>query len=303
MTTVLVTGAGGPAGASLGRQLAQRRRHGRDLRTIGVDVRSLEGTAFDETALVPAAVDPAYAPSMRASVARFRPDLVIPTVQDELPQAAVLAGLLSAVGASGASAVLAGAGPSGIAADKLLTMWALAGSKVAVPAHAVTTDFATSADALAWAGGPVVVKPRVSRGGRGVTVVEKPDDLEWPATDASWVVQGFVDGVEYAPQAYRSPHTGRTTVVVLEKTALKEGRVGNAAEAVRVADGAAPDVAAMAVSTVEALGLVGPVDMDVRCDSAGAPYVLEVNARFGALSAHAPELLDHVLDDWVRPTP
>ncbi|WP_262849720.1 ATP-grasp domain-containing protein [Mumia quercus] len=303
MTTVLVTGAGGPAGASLGRQLAERRLNGHDLRAIGVDVRPLDGTAFDETALVPAAVDPAYAPAMRASVARFRPDLVVPTVQDELPQAAVLAGLLSAVAAPGASVVLSGARPSGVAADKLLTMWALAAAGISVPTHAVTTDFATSADALGWAGGPVVVKPRVSRGGRGVTVVEKPDDFEWPSTDASWVVQGFVDGAEYAPQAYRSPHDGRTTVVVLEKTALKEGRVGNAAGAVRLADGAAPDVAALAVSTVEALGLVGPVDMDVRRDGAGAPYVLEVNARFGALSAHAPELLDHVLDDWVRPTP
>ncbi|TNC42457.1 ATP-grasp domain-containing protein [Mumia zhuanghuii] len=303
MPTVLVTGAGGPAGASLGHQLAGRGFDGREVTTVGVDLTALEGTAFTRTAAVASAADPAYAPSMRAVIDEFRPDLVIPTVQDELAQVAVLADLLTSRGDAGATVVVAGARPSALAADKLLTMWALAEAGVPVPAHTVATDFTDTAEALAWAGGAVVVKPRVSRGGRGVTVVEKPEDLDWPSDDASWVVQGFVDGPEYAPQVYRSPETGRTTVVVLEKTALKEGRVGNAASAVRAKDGAVPDVAEVAAATVEALDLVGPVDMDMRRDTAGMPYVLEVNGRFGALSAHAPELLDHVLRDWLRPGP
>ncbi|MFD1827027.1 ATP-grasp domain-containing protein [Mumia zhuanghuii] len=303
MPTVLVTGAGGPAGSSLGRQLADRARDGRTLRTIGVDLDSLDGGPFTDIATVAAAADPAYAPSMRAVVERFRPDLVIPTVQDELPQAAVLADVIAEAAAPRASVVIASARASGLAADKLLTMWTLASAGVPVPVHTAASELPDAAGALAWAGGPVVVKPRVSRGGRGVSVVEKPEDLDWSATDASWIVQGFVDGPEYAPQVYRSPRTGLTTVVVLEKTVLKEGRVGNAADAVRLPDSAVPDVTQIAAATVEALDLVGPVDMDVRRDTAGAPYVLEVNGRFGALSAHAPELLDLVLDEWLGPKP
>jgi len=300
MTTFLVTGAGGPAGATLGRQLAGRRgRDGRPFTTVGVDLDALAESPFTSTATVAAAADPAYAPSMLAAVRRNRPDLVVPTVQDELPQVAVLADTLASAGAPGARVVVAGARASELAADKLLTMWTLERAGVAVPAYAPATDLPDVDAALALAGGPVVVKPRVSRGGRGVRVVERAADLDWAATDASWIVQAFVDGPEYAPQVYRSPVTGASTVVVLAKTVLKEGRVGNAADAERVPDGSVPEVAALAVAAVEALDLVGPVDMDVRLDRAGRPFVLEVNGRFGALSAHAPELLDHVLDEWL----
>ena len=51
----------------------------------------------------------------------------------------------------------------------------------------------------------------------------------------------------------------------------------------------------MALAAVRALGLTGPVDVDVRRLVDGRPVVLEVNARFGANSAAAPELLDAVL--------
>ena len=74
--------------------------------------------------------------------------------------------------------------------------------------------------------------------------------------------------------------------------------MGNAAAVERLPDDAEPDVVALALRTVEALGLVGPVDMDVRRSGDGTPVVLEVNSRFGALSAHAPEVLEDVLAEW-----
>ena len=45
----------------------------------------------------------------------------------------------------------------------------------------------------------------------------------------------------------------------------------------RLADAGEPDVA-IALRTAEALGLVGPLDMDVRRDEDGQPLVLEVNS-------------------------
>lgn len=304
--TVLITGAGGPAGRSLGRQLAERVAEGLSVRVIGVDLAPLEATGYDQVVGVPPAADLGYGPAMRDVVSAFAPDVIIPTVQDELPQIAVLADVLARAAADArpdhvpARVVTAGATGSAIASDKLLTMWALAAAGVSVPVHAPANAFASAADALTWAGGPVVVKPRVSRGGRGVVLIEDPAGVDWSTFGAAHVVQNFAGGTEYAPQTYRSGD-GSVRSYVLEKTVLKEGRVGNAADAIRLPDGSLPEIEQLAIATVEALGLVGPVDMDVRLDDAGRPLVLEVNGRFGALSALAPELLAGVLADHLLP--
>lgn len=245
---------------------------------------------------VPAAADPAYDRVMLELISRHQPDLVVPTVADELPRMAVL----SAASGLGSQVVLSAPGPAAISSDKLLTMWALARQGLAVPRYAGADEFSSAADALSFIGGPLVVKPRVARGGRGVHVVEDPHDPVWERLDGSWIVQAFASGTEYSPQVYRSPVSGRTTVVVLEKTGRKEGRVGNATAVARLPSSEAPDVAAVAEKVAQGLDLVGPIDMDVRRMADGTPVVLEVNCRFGAVSAHAPELLDHVLADWPR---
>ena len=50
-------------------------------------------------------------------------------------------------------------------------------------------------------------------------------------------------------------------------------------------------MALLAVKACHALKLKGPIDLDVRRMADGHPVVLEVNARFGANSSLAPELL------------
>lgn len=291
--TILVTGAAGPAGRALGAQLASRGAALR-VRAVGVDAAPVPVPGYDVVGPVVAAADPLYEDATRELLDQISPDLVVPTVSDELPRLAVLG---QATGL-GRRLVLSAPGATAVAGDKLLTMWAMARQGVAVPTFAGAELFTTAEQALEWAGGPVVVKPRVARGGRGVHVVEDPADSVWEHLDARWVVQVFAPGTEYSPQVYRSPSTGRSTVVVLQKAALEHGRVGNATAAERLDDTAAPDVAALAAHAAEALDLVGPADMDIRRLADGTPVVLEVNARFGALSAGAPELLDGVLAEW-----
>jgi carbamoyl-phosphate synthase large subunit len=82
-------------------------------------------------------------------------------------------------------------------------------------------------------------------------------------------------------------------VVVLRKLARTHGAVGNGTAVERVLDAA--DAGAVALDAARAIGLRGPVDIDVRRLADGVPAVLEINARFGAHSAHAPELVDAVL--------
>ncbi|GAA2231879.1 ATP-grasp domain-containing protein [Promicromonospora sukumoe] len=322
MTTLLVTGAGGPAGRALGAQLAARAAAGADLTWVGVDIVPVDDPNYPATDHAPRADAWDYVTGMRDLVVKHAPDLVIPTVQDELPQVAVLAQTLD----HATTVLTAAPGPAALAADKLLTMLALDRAGVPVPRYALPTDFESVDEALAWAHGPVVIKPRVSRGGRGVRLVESAADLSapgdpgdltgpagptvWTALDASWIVQTFAEGTEYCPQLFRPTASAGTpgidgtgtTAVVLEKTVLKQGRVGNAAAVVRPAAGTLPDVEDVARRAVAALGLTGPADLDIRRDATGAPLVLEVNGRFGANSEHTPELLDAVLGTYQHGT-
>lgn len=320
MRTILVTGVGGPAGRALVQQLADL-EHAEPITIIGADVHPVELPGLALCEAVPRADDPAYLVAMRQLVGRVRADLIIPTVQDELVQMSTLGSVLG--NPPGMQSVLEGIGgvsaprrawfrpkvviskptATAIAADKLTTMWALAEAGVAVPAFGAVSEFTSTQHALDRMRGPVVVKPRVSRGGRGVQVIENASDLDWGSLDDGLIVQEFASGTEYAAQVYRSPVDGRTQVVVLEKTAMKQGRVGNAVTTRRVEDEEACSIYHVATAAATALDLTGPLDMDVRLLASGVPVVLEVNARFGANSALAPELLQAVLRDYVSPLP
>jgi carbamoyl-phosphate synthase large subunit len=77
--------------------------------------------------------------------------------------------------------------------------------------------------------------------------------------------------------------------VVLRKVGLRDGETGNALGVVRVD---LPAVRDIAIRAARALGLAGPVDVDVRLRRDGTPAVLEINARLGANSLSATEVLE-----------
>lgn len=290
--TVLVTGAGGPAGSSLVNQLK-----GRGLRVVATDIVHdptvaqradyfVVGPRADDFGLIPFLLGLCDDPTLRI-------DVFIPTVQDELLQVA------AAAPAFPCQVMISPAHAVGLANDKLLTATFAERAGLPVP-RTVSGAF----DADRWGeemGLPVVAKPRVSRGGRGVRVLESLDSAEADAVDAGDIVQQFAEGVEYCPQLYRSPVTGEFTSIVLVKTKLKQGCVGNAESVARVEDiDESTEISALGAHIMEAFGLVGAVDMDIRRMGDGRPVLLEINARFGANSATAPEILDAVLGDVAR---
>src|SRR5699024_12663928 len=97
--TVMVTGAGG----RLGRQLTQQ-LHGRGVRVIRTDIAPAH-PAGEDFVLGPYAGSPAYLPFLDAALARWKVDLLIPTLPDELPALAASSPLL------GSSVAIAAGGP------------------------------------------------------------------------------------------------------------------------------------------------------------------------------------------------
>jgi carbamoylphosphate synthase large subunit len=282
LNSFLVTGVGGPAGKSVAGLLLERNQ-----RVVGADMRviTLPQVAFHP---VPPANAPDFLSSIHAIAESARVDLIIPTVSEELP-----------VFASGWAwqaefpLLISSAQAIKIANDKYLTAVALSASGVSVPRFALPSQLHSAQEVAQKIGWPCISKPRVGRGGREVTWHPQQD---WPVISAlsdAYILQEFATGTDFAPNVYIGPD-GKAIVVVLEKTELKEGLVGNA-KSVRRVD--APDVAELAVAAAKAAGLVGPLDIDIRRRTDGVPVVLEINARFGANIRHAPEVLDALLRD------
>ncbi len=281
--TVLVTGVGGPAGRAAATWLSAR-----GLRVVGADLRDVDSPA-SAFRRVPAALDPAYAPALLALLLEERAGLLVPTVTEELPLVAALRPQILSRGCD-----LAMGAPAGveIANDKLRTAEALGARGVAVPrTRAADAERTGLAAAL---GLPVLAKPRVGRGGRGVRLLRSADEiLRAPGEDVVW--QEFAPGEEFDVNLFVERSGEVAAAAVLRKTALREGETGNAAGVERVDHPAVRDLAVRAVRTLE---LAGPLDVDVRLRRDGTPVVLEINARLGANALSAPEVLEALLAAW-----
>jgi carbamoylphosphate synthase large subunit len=280
--TVVVTGVGGPAGKAGAWYFASR-----GVRVVGTDIRPVESAAAFFH-LVPAATAPEFPEALLRLAATERAALLVPTVTEELPRVARLRAELRRQGCA-----LTLSDPPGIdvAGDKLDTAFALGRAGVAVPRTFAGPDRDDAARALGF---PLLSKPRFGRGGRGVQVHRGPADLERAAgTEVVW--QEFLPGEEYDVNLFLERDGRVPALVVLRKTGLKEGIVGNALGVERVER---PDVAELAVRAVRALRLEGAIDLDVRLRSDGGPAVLEVNARLGANVLSAREVLDALDDAW-----
>ncbi len=275
----LVTGVGGPSG-----QAAVAALKAKGFTVMAVDMRVVPHAADDFTR-VPAASDANYLPVIRDILSRQDIRWLVPTVSEELVLIAEAAPRIRREGV----AVYIGAPESvRICNDKWDTACALKKAGVAVPSSAIGDPDAPEVRALGF---PVVSRPRVGRGGRGVVVHDRAGTAP-AAANAVW--QEFMPGAEYDVLMVAHPEAPREIMAaeVFEKTVLRDGRVGNALEVVRAN---APDVARLAREAVAALGLSGPMDIDIRRGADGHLRVLEINARIGAHALKAPVIFQALI--------
>jgi carbamoylphosphate synthase large subunit len=280
---VLVTGIGGPAGKCATTYLMQN-----GCTVIGTDMRAVSSNVahFFE---VPAADDASFIPAILKIVDDFDVSLLIPTVSEELP---IFARDKAAFTARDCRVMIAPYLAVHIANDKLKTARLLDQFGIAVPRTLPgNTPHSTVIETL---GLPVIAKPRISRGGRGVALYTSPETLAQEQR-TNIVYQEFMSGEEYDVNLFVNRQGDLQSCVVLHKTSLKEGIVGNALAVTRVQR---EDIVQLCHQAVKALGFTGPADIDVRLDATGTPRLLEINARLGANALSASEVLDDLMSDW-----
>lgn len=285
---ILITGAGGPAGQALIRQLASRHEW-----VAGVDMQAVETADLSRFDHVPAASDPELLPALLQIIRDEQIDLLIPTVAEELT---VIADA-TARGFIPCPVVIGEPDAVAAAHDKLLTMQRLHTAGVPIPDFCLPSEAGTAEEAFQRFGSPLLVKPRVGRGSRGVALIHRENPQMWEEIGDDMIVQEFAPGDEFAPMVHVSVRTGADRVGLVAKK--HSGGCRSAGTYVSpVPAGDELDVAAVALDAVRGMGLTGPVDLDLRRNRENQPVVLEVNARFGANSEHFPELIEAVLADY-----
>jgi len=280
---VLITGVGGPAGKSALRYFMDK-----GCTVVGTDVRAVEEAPhiFHQ---VPMALDPSYPAAIIDLVRMERPSLFIPTVTEEL---VVISRIAEEIRSLGAEVFTSGVDASEVALDKLRTVRFFEGTGVPVP---MTLVPGTDADEVVERlGSPLLVKPVFSRGGRGVKILHTAADVRAEAREGV-IFQEFIPGPEFDGNLFVKPDGAMDSIVILKKTSLKEGLVGNATGVERTTNDEVADICARIAAR---LGLIGPIDIDIRLKEDGTPVLLEINSRLGGNVLSAPEVLDSLYNAW-----
>ncbi|MET0863645.1 MAG: ATP-grasp domain-containing protein [Nakamurella sp.] len=265
MTTVLVTGAGGPAGISIIRSLLARG----DTRVIAADMDRYASGLYlvppDQRVLVPAGLSPEFVPQVINWCAAFGVNVLFPTVDVELPLIAVARKEFAAIGVVVAS-------PSLFTLDTCLDKLALANRCAGVlpvprtdllgPAAAVARDY------------PVVVKPRRGAGSRGISYVESESELLALGSDDTRLVQDMLPGDEYSVDVLADLQGHVVAAVPRSRLRVDSG--------VSVAGATFHDqeVEQAARRVAIAIGLSTVANVQLRRDRQGRAALLEVNPRF-----------------------
>ena len=272
MTTVLVSSAGRRVELLRGFREALNDL-GLDGRVVATDrswyssARHIADAGFD----VPSCSDPGYVPCLVELCREQRVDLVVPTIDPELPVLAAASAELAAVGttvAVSAPAVVA------IAADKVATHeWLVAND---LPTVRQATLAAVHDDPASWPF-PLVVKPRFGSAAHGVTIVDDTTELEVAARVGEVVVETVAAGAEYTIDVLVD--RAGACVCAVPRRRL-EVRAGEVAKAVTTRSASLERLAADVCAALP--GPFGALTIQVFVDDrTGQMAIIELNARFG----------------------
>ena len=267
MVTVLLTGVGGAAGIGAVRSLRQTTDH----ELVGVDMDPEAAGLFmaDAAAQVPPAAADDWVETMARIARQHGVDVIVPTVDEELPRLPELRAALPEVGIVAPRQEVIE-----IARDKYRTSHVLRAAGHAVP----RTWLGTATKEVPAAAYPLIGKPRVGRGSRGVERLDSPSAhqsyVESVDDPAGVVVQELIDGTEYTTSVVATGDD-RLLGTVPKEAVEKQGST------VRGATRDAPAVDAACRGIHDTLAPAGPINVQ-QILSGGTAYTIEINPRFSS---------------------
>ncbi len=265
MLRILVTGAGGAAAVSFLKAIS-----GDDVVIFAGDADPLAAGLYlvprAQRVVVPMGNAPGYAQRVLSWCTDHRIDIVVPTVDAEL---IALADARDEFEMRSIRLVLAPATALRTCLDK----WALYQATTGVVRRPRTAVYDRHFDAASWQY-PVVIKPRVGSGGRGVRVLGNVEALLAIPRSPDLLVQEWLPGDEYSVDVL-SNLEGRVLSAVPRQRLRVDSGVCVVARVVRD-----HELIAAAAQVASALGLTYACNVQFRRDRAGRISLLEINPRF-----------------------
>jgi carbamoyl-phosphate synthase large subunit len=260
-STVLVTGAGGPAGVCV---IENLKSHGIKVIAGDADSHASGFTLADVATLLPHADDPSFTTAVVTTAQRHKATAVICTVAEEMAALTSGMGLLK-------RAKIAVWLPTEEAVDVCLDKWAFARrlAENGVPGPLTSQG---SIDAIP---GPWVVKPRFGRGSRGVHLVDDPLDVAAAlrlVPDA--VVQEQVQGREFTADTLVD-RQGELVACVTRWRDRTKGGISVDGETFKL-----PGTTDVVQAALGAVGLQGVANVQGFVTPEGATVIVEINPRF-----------------------
>lgn len=264
---VLITGAGGPSGYCLLRNLSEE---GEPLELLAADIdpcaAGLYSVEPERRVMLPRGDDPAFAEVALRLCVEHRVNVLVPTVDCELIPLAERRGQFEA---AGVNLVLASETTLRICLDKWRLQEACEGY-VRVPRCEVANgSWNPSGTQL-----PAFVKPRTGSGSRGIMLIETRDQLERLPRDGSMLVQENLPGPEYSLDVLARSDGEVVAVVPRERLRVDSGI---AVCGVTKRD---LDLEEFGRRVAERIHLTGVANVQVKGAEGGEPALLEVNPRF-----------------------
>ncbi len=269
--------------SSAGRRVELMRCFREDAAALGMEARILALDAdpdlspacqlADECFRVPPCTDETFLPFLCDVAREVGIDLLVPTIDTELPIFAAGKGHLERECGIGQVVVSAPAVVA-LARDKYQLMLTLSGCGIPVPATARATDPPGRDRRLQ---GPVILKPANGSASRGIRRLPSAEALTEEERTPEYVVQQLLDGPEYTVNVFLGPSGELEAAVPHRRLAVRQGEVS---KAVTERHPLLIDQAHGLARLLAPLGARGPLCFQAILQD-GDPRVFEVNARFG----------------------
>lgn len=253
---------------------ADARRLGVDLRVLAADLRPAMSAACqsaDAAFAVPRCLECGFIPAVREICVRERVDLVVPTIDTELPG---YAAHLAQFAAAGSRVAVSAPEVVAIARDKAQTARVFSEAGVTVPRTAPLAEMLAAPAGWQW---PLILKPASGSSSIGVRTVSTLDEARRVgATRADYLAQECWSGREYTVNMFFD-RSGRLDAAVPHWRAETRGGEVSKGTTERV-----PALADAARKIAAALpGARGALCFQAIVCEDGSAGVFEINARFG----------------------